>query len=317
YGNECFCGTSDVASDYEVNGEGTCHIPCYGDDSVACGGYWAFSLFKFADRSEPAATPEPVASTPEPVASTPQPATPTPRPEAPMPEPVMATPAPVIPAPAPVIPTPSPVTPTPSPVTPTPEPVSPSPTPGDFSGGQYGTEYSGEGTYYGETTEGNCAYGGDVPGMYSGMIPFALNAPQYGDSLMCGACLEGTASGVGEGATPFPSTFKGFITDQCPECASGDLDMSVSGDGRWDIEWKFVPCPGETISFKFEGSNPYFWKIQPQGTETPVESVRINGQRMARTLDNHFELEGGPWEGSQTVETTTVAGVTRTSEVSL
>ncbi|CAN0446726.1 unnamed protein product, partial [Scytosiphon promiscuus] len=58
--------------------------------------------------------------------------------------------------------------------------------------GQYGTEYAGDATYYGYTAEGNCAFGGNVPEMYSGMIPIALNAVQYGDSLMCGACVEGT-----------------------------------------------------------------------------------------------------------------------------
>lgn len=42
----------------------------------------------------------------------------------------------------------------------------------------------------------------------------ALNAGQYGDSLMCGACVEGTASGNGAGSNPIPSTFKGFITDK-------------------------------------------------------------------------------------------------------
>ena len=42
----------------------------------------------------------------------------------------------------------------------------------------------------------------------------ALNEPQYGDSLMCGACVEGTANGEGAGGDPIPSTFKGFITDK-------------------------------------------------------------------------------------------------------
>ena len=42
----------------------------------------------------------------------------------------------------------------------------------------------------------------------------ALNQPQYGDSLMCGACVEGTANGEGAGGDPIPSTFKGFITDK-------------------------------------------------------------------------------------------------------
>lgn len=42
--------------------------------------------------------------------------------------------------------------------------------PSGFSGGQYGEEYTGEGTYYGHTTEGNCAFFNDVPDMYEGMI---------------------------------------------------------------------------------------------------------------------------------------------------
>ena len=100
-------------------------------------------------------------------------------------------------------------------------------------------------------------------------------------------------------------------------CAKGDLDFAKSGDGRWDIEWKFVSCPGESISFEFEGSNAEYWKIQPRGTKTPVESLTINRLAASRTLDNFFLLSGGPWEGAQTVETTTVAGVVQTTQVSL
>ncbi len=41
----------------------------------------------------------------------------------------------------------------------------------EVSGGMYGSVYSGDATYYGFTTEGNCNYKGNVPGMYDGMIP--------------------------------------------------------------------------------------------------------------------------------------------------
>ena len=27
------------------------------------------------------------------------------------------------------------------------------------------------------------------------------------------------------------------MTDLCPECPSGNLDLAQSGDGRWGIEW--------------------------------------------------------------------------------
>eukprot|EP00752_Nemacystus_decipiens_P013640 g12093.t1 len=191
---------------------------------------------------------------------------------------------------------------------PAPQPVA-SPDPQQPVGdGQYGQTYTGEGTYYGFTTDGNCAYRSLVPSMYQDMIPIALNNVQYGDSLMCGACLEGRSNGIGSGANRIPSTFKGWISDRCPECSVGDLDFSMSGDGRWEIEWEFVPCPGESISFVFEGSNPYYWKIQPRGTKTPVVSLTINGQPALRSEDNFFILEGGPWDGAQTVQTTTVAG---------
>lgn len=103
------------------------------------------------------------------------------------------------------------------------------------------------------------------------MIPMALNnaqynSEQYGDSYMCGACVEGHGSGNGEGGDPVSGPFKGYITDRCPECAFGDLDFAADGDGRWDITWNFVPCEGGgDPTFVFEGSNAHYWKIQPRG----------------------------------------------------
>lgn len=37
YGNECWCGNSDTFTDYDKHGAGTCHMPCAGDKTVACG----------------------------------------------------------------------------------------------------------------------------------------------------------------------------------------------------------------------------------------------------------------------------------------
>lgn len=37
YGNECWCGTSDVFADYEKHGLGTCHMRCAGNELEACG----------------------------------------------------------------------------------------------------------------------------------------------------------------------------------------------------------------------------------------------------------------------------------------
>lgn len=141
----------------------------------------------------------------------------------------------------------------------------------------------------------------------------------YGDSLMCGACIEGSGSGVGAGGDPIKGKFEAYVTDKCPECAPGDLDFSQAGDGRWEIEWHFVPCPrGKDPTFVFEGSNTFYWKIQPRGTKTPVKELKVRGYPAARTDDNFFIVEDGdPYEGGQPVETTTMGGETRTTEVAL
>lgn len=146
----------------------------------------------------------------------------------------------------------------------------------------------------------------------------ALNAPQYENSELCGACIEGEGSGEGAGANPVTGSFKAFVSDQCPECAYGDLDFSQSGDGRWDITWNFVPCPGgdDEASFLFEGSNDFYWKIQPRGTKTPVQSLSVNGAAGSRTDDNFFVVRGD-LAGEQSVTTTTIIGATATQDVSL
>ena len=183
------------------------------------GGYNAFSLFRFMDpmpADQPNPTPSPVepvaAPTPSPVAkATEAPAkAPTPSPEpAPTPSPVAKpTPTPVkaptpspepAPTPSPVAkPTPTPVkAPTPSPVSaPTPTPVKPESDDGGGGGGSEGsfddTQYKGEGTYYGATTGGNCAFGTNIPSMYDGMIPGEHLPARRGSR-----CKGGWGGGVG------------------------------------------------------------------------------------------------------------------------
>jgi len=60
--NECFCGSSDVFSDYDKHGVGKCDLPCEGDSSVTCGGFYAFDLYRF---DKPCPEPEAEESEPE------------------------------------------------------------------------------------------------------------------------------------------------------------------------------------------------------------------------------------------------------------
>ena len=45
------------------------------------------------------------------------------------------------------------------------------------------------------------------------------------------------------------------------------LDFATSGDGRWKVNFKAIDCPTVSgqdgkIQFKFQGSNPWYFKIQ-------------------------------------------------------
>ncbi|CAM9633405.1 unnamed protein product [Discosporangium mesarthrocarpum] len=165
----------------------------------------------------------------------------------------------------------------------------------------YDTEFTGEGTFYGPqpSGQGNCALTQPIPDIYDlgpDYIPIALNHEQYDGSLMCGACIEGEFTGEGLGVfnPEEGQEFRGYVSDRCPECKKGDLDFGMSGDGRWNIKWKFVDCErGGSPTFRFEGSNPWYWKIQPRGMVRPPKKVTINGATATRSQDNHFVYHSG------------------------
>ncbi|CAM9658590.1 unnamed protein product, partial [Sphacelaria rigidula] len=54
YGQECWCGTSDVV--YAVHGTSTCDMPCTGDASATCGGFYAFNVYNVPKAPTPAPT---------------------------------------------------------------------------------------------------------------------------------------------------------------------------------------------------------------------------------------------------------------------
>lgn len=157
----------------------------------------------------------------------------------------------------------------------------------------YGKVFHGDGTYYGYTTDGNCAIRAPFPSMYNGMVPVAINNDQYDGSLACGACVVFEGTGPGAGANPIRGPFLGVVTDRCPECKHGDLDLAQPGDGRWDIKWHFVPCPGQKVAFFFEGSNTYYYKIQPRGVPMPIKKLFVSGREGRRVMDNFFEIHNG------------------------
>jgi expansin (peptidoglycan-binding protein) len=175
---------------------------------------------------------------------------------------------------------------------------------------QFGKTFFGDGTYYGSTDGGgNCAINNPLPSIYAGMTPVAINNPQYDGS--CGACLIVRGTGAGSGANPISTKpFRAFVSDRCPECQFGDLDLASNGDGRWKVKWEYVPCPrAGRISYKFEGSNPWYVKIQPRGMATPAKKVVVGGVPATFTQDNFWvATKGTGFPATVKVQVTTVGG---------
>ncbi|KAJ1726754.1 hypothetical protein LPJ61_004982 [Coemansia biformis] len=143
-------------------------------------------------------------------------------------------------APKPPAPTPPP-TPTPPPAPSQPAPPKPQPTSAAPPVGGGGGTFKGQGTYY-TPGLGSCG----KTNTDSDLIA-AINAPQYGvnanpnNAEVCGKCALVTGP---------KGQVKVTITDRCPVCAHGDLDLSptafdkigLQADGRISISWSFVPC---------------------------------------------------------------------------
>ncbi|KAK9841973.1 hypothetical protein WJX81_002137 [Elliptochloris bilobata] len=199
-------------------------------------------------------------------------------------------------------------------------------------GVQYGHVYTGDGTYYGDFHgAGACSfeYGKAYTrpwtrGLARGV---AMNAPQYGGSEPCGMCVAYRGTGQGAGADPVPvdGLQYALVTDLCPECAHGALDQASFGDGRWGIAWTPVQCPvgtGQDTShffYSFQGSNPWYLKLQIANTRVPVRAASIMGPKgweaMQRSTDNYFLARGGVYQFPTAIRLTSILGDTVTDSV--
>jgi expansin (peptidoglycan-binding protein) len=141
----------------------------------------------------------------------------------------------------------------------------------------------------------------------------AMNELDYDNARACGAYLEVT----GPGGTTMVE-----VTDRCPECVPGQLDMStqafdrISGGavGRIDqITWRLAsPADIGPVEFKVKKESSQYWlSLQVRDHRNPIASleVRVNGSwvTVPRQMWNYFEAEGlGP--GPYTVRITDVYG---------
>lgn len=174
-----------------------------------------------------------------------------------------------------------------------------------------GARASGDGTYYDADGTGSCLYE-PAPDL----MVAAMNAPQFDNSTACGMCVEVTGP---------KGTIVVRIVDVCPECSSGDLDMSLHAfdliaehsAGRVPISWVPVACDTSgplAIRFK-EGSSQYWLAVQARNSRIPVRRIEMQAGSGWLTLDqqhyNYHLDEGDPGPGPFTFRLTAIDGQQR------
>jgi expansin (peptidoglycan-binding protein) len=141
----------------------------------------------------------------------------------------------------------------------------------------------------------------------------AMNAPQFANSAVCGACAEV------EGPQ---GTVRVRIVDSCPECQSGHLDLSKQAfakiapinDGRVPTRWRFVTCAVQgPVHYRIkEGSSEWWVGLQVRNHLLPIQKLewQKNGAwvEVKREPYNYFVESSGMGPGPVRIRITASDG---------
>ncbi|KAL9952158.1 hypothetical protein ACROYT_G039371 [Oculina patagonica] len=180
----------------------------------------------------------------------------------------------------------------------------------------------GDGTYYGNypVGKGQCTLDPLSPmATQHGWIRVAAAPASYQRSLGCGMCLEITGNGEGSGNDPIVGKTKAVVVDQCAAgCGQTGIDFFIPGDGRWKISYVAIDCPTISgsdgkIQLRFQGSNPWYIKLQTRNTKVPTAGIEVlvNGMYhcLTRQTDNFFVGMGlGKFPTPMKVRLTAITG---------
>lgn len=189
---------------------------------------------------------------------------------------------------------------------------------GSTAGGKiFGETRSGEATYYSATGEGACSFDASP----NDLMVAALNSPDWSGSDWCGACAQ-VSGPAGEVVVR--------IVDLCPECKSGDLDLSPQAfdqiaareQGRVAVAWTFVSCPvSGPVRYRFkDGAHQYWTAVQVHNHALPIRTMDWSKDgkawtQMPREDYNYFLEADGFGEGASFVRITAVDGQQLTDEL--
>jgi expansin (peptidoglycan-binding protein) len=142
--------------------------------------------------------------------------------------------------------------------------------------------------------DGACLYGPSPDLMIA-----AMNHTDYETAKACGAYIR---VGAADGASVTVQ-----ITNECPECAPGQLDLSrqafakldALSAGRIPITWSLLsPATSDTVSIRYKtGSSRNWCGIQALGHRNPLARLEVSAgggwRELTRTAYNYFLSEDG------------------------
>ena len=150
----------------------------------------------------------------------------------------------------------------------------------------------------------------------------AVSPGDFAGSAACGTVLDVTGPA---------GTVRVTVSDLCPECAAGHVDLAAPAFARIaDPVAGMVPVtaarvvdpPTGPLRVRVkEGSSAYWLALLPVGTGNPLTAVAVKGdrgwQQLARSGYGHWIAAGGAGAGPYEVRLTDDRGHTATVEVPL
>ncbi len=134
----------------------------------------------------------------------------------------------------------------------------------------------------------------------------AMDAVDYANAAVCGACVEITRDGAKQVVVT--------IVDQCPGCQAGHIDLSEqaflqlgttsegylgtgNGGAVGVISWSYVPCPvTEDVSYVLKDpTNEYWNQILVQGHRYAIDEVevQVSGQWVSAVRQSYNYWQAG------------------------
>ncbi len=172
---------------------------------------------------------------------------------------------------------------------------------------------SGRATHYqavaGGTTNGNCSF----PALPADQLYVAVSPTEYAKGAACGTYLDVTGP---------KGNVRVVVMDQCPECATGHIDLSKTAfakigtlsDGIIPATYTTVKNPTvPPLSFRFKNGASQWWfalQVLDHGNRLASVSVKVNGTWKGATLAdyNYWIYQPGAGPGPYTIKVTDIYG---------